>query len=155
VSIFPELPLAHIWQDAGTSARGRKLKALEGRPRIDLAIYAQREKPIAVVELKRWASFSSFDRDIVRIQAVLRKTGKSASGPLRYGIVAGVRPVTTRMKKESSVVGEEIRQKAASKYGGFEFDFLLRHRNLPKPLKYDRTSITGFDAFAFVVSEID
>lgn len=153
VSVFPELAAEVIWEDAGTSGVGKPPKALQGRPRIDLVVYAsQGAKPLAAIEFKRFVNYSQFKTDIGRISTLLRKMGGPADGPMRFGVVAGVRPVHDSQRKTSDDAVSEILSKASKDFADFSFDYRRSRRNLKEPLPLDDGgAITGFDGVAIVL----
>ena len=88
-SLAMELPFSDIeeWSEAARP-RGRKRASLTGRRRADIVVLDRNERPICVVEVKRYWDRTTCSSDLTRIRDLLLRCGEQRSGSLKRGFLA-------------------------------------------------------------------
>ena len=88
-SLAIEVPFRYIQEWSGANRpRGRPREALRGRRRADIVVFDRSERPICVVEVKRyWARTTCF-ADLERVRALILRCGEQRGGSLKCGFLA-------------------------------------------------------------------
>lgn len=88
-SLAMELPIGVIqeWSEANRP-RGRPRATLTGRRRADIVVLDRNERPICVVEVKRYWDRTTCFADLKRIRDLLLRCGKQHNGSLKRGFLA-------------------------------------------------------------------
>ena len=83
-----EVPFHDLEACAGAKPkRGRRPSLIEGRPRIDLAVFNAQSSLIAAVEVKRGWVDEPCSRDIDRLWTLIQRLGRERSGSLQCGLL--------------------------------------------------------------------
>lgn len=75
------------WPEANRP-RGRPRATLTGRRRVDIAVLDRNERPICVVEVKRYWDRTTCFADLERIRDLLLRCGEQRNGSLKRGFLA-------------------------------------------------------------------
>ena len=88
-SLAMELPIRDIqeWSEANRP-RGRPRATLTGRKRVDIVILDRNERPICVVEVKRYWDRTTCFKDLKRIRDLILRCGEQHDGSLKRGFLA-------------------------------------------------------------------
>jgi hypothetical protein len=146
-----ETPFHHVAYDSGSERKGQKGKRFTQSERIDVVYWAG-QHPQGVVEVKRYFEFSRMESDLERVTFLLRRYGRDHGGSVRWGAIAGMRPIWDNNEKEPKLVLSDGVDKITSKYKNFIVQGRLKRSLLNKPQTYDRGVFHGYDAFVVMLT---
>ena len=86
-----ETGIQYIEQDScAAPVRGVVPDSMRRDGRVDVVYWDEMERPIGLIEAKRWFSWSLMRDDVLRLTHVLKRCGPDRKGSARWGCVSGL-----------------------------------------------------------------
>ena len=109
-SLVMELPFHCIQEWSGVGRpKGRPVKTLSGRNRADIVLLDNKDRPVYVIEAKRFWQPKKCYEDLERLRDLLRKFSENQEGSLKSGFLTTTLPKkATRRQSASDRIHKEM-----------------------------------------------
>lgn len=86
-----ETSIKELSEKSGAKIIGRRPCIISGKGRIDIVYWDNKDKPVGIIEVKRYLNNRHPKKDILRTATIIRKFGNTNGGSLKIGIIAAMR----------------------------------------------------------------
>ncbi|WP_210266774.1 hypothetical protein [Mesorhizobium loti] len=147
-----ESPFHHVSDESGSEKRGKSNQRYTENERVDVTFWSRDGCPLGMVEVKRYFGFAQAETDIERVCDLIKRHGSQHGGSLRWGAIAGMRPVWESTRKQPKEILSEVCSKIEEKYPKVNIRSDFRMQRLKNPMDFDEGLFLGCDAYVVLMT---
>jgi hypothetical protein len=117
----------------------------------DVVVWRKDDRPLGVIELKRFFNYSNCKGDISRICHLLERNGLKNSGTLRWGAIAALRHFWTNSRSDTQEIVDEFKKNISELDEKYISKWRWQEKPVPKNLSQEDKDGNRLERVAAIV----